>query len=347
MKALLITLLTSSALCAQGLHVVPRGHASAEGDAMLAMPGISTADRVQIIIAGSELTELSGKQLTGIVLRRDTSHTGALAQAQGQVVVRIGLAASSPESAARGFAVNLPQSVEVYRGAITAPASPASPAGPSWSAQDSAALQFTTGFHYTGGPLCIELEALANAATWWPVDAKTDPAGGQATSIGASCGSLQDWVETAGVFPAGLVIGRTATFYLNGGPRNPAWLLLGFRLLPQSLDLGPFGAPGCWLHVDPITAMPSVLSDGAAGFAGQGLANVHLHLPVDTGLFGARFAAQWVELQGATFSTSNAIDCQIASIPPTVPMTLVAARANELPTVRSAAVPILGIVWQD
>lgn len=344
-RALLVAAYIAAPIAAQGLHVVPQSAAAAEGNAMRAFPGIGVGDRLQIIVDAAELQPLVGRTLNGLALRRDTSFDGALLNASGQVVVRIGVAATGPDRAQRDFAGNLPAPTEVFRGQIDAPATGPAPIAPSWDQADTVRVQFATGYAYAGGPLCVEIESLAAAGAWWPVDAVSDAAIGSVASIGVACGPRAGFGATAGVDPAGLVVGRSATFEFVGAPNAPAWLLVGFGMLSHPLDLGFVGAPGCQLHVDIVAQLPATVSAAIPGFGASGLVNVDLHLPADANLLGGRLAVEWLELSPALV-TSNALACQIASIPPQLGMAVVASRSGETPDVRAVGVPVLGLLWQ-
>jgi hypothetical protein len=333
-------------LPAQTIHSVPQSFASADAPALTSAPGIGTARRLQVIVATSELVPLAGRELTGLALRRDISWTEALPAATGSIVVRVGQAAHEPDQAVRSFAGNLPSPTEVFRGTLQAPALPASPSTPSWTAGDTLHVAFTPPILYQGGPLCVEFEPLNSPGIWWPIDAVTDPTAGSVTSVGAACGPSSHMIETAGAQQASLVIGRTAIFDLIGAPSAPAWLLVGLGLRPAPIELSAFGAPGCQLRVDAFTAVPTVLSDAATGLAGHGLANVELQIPSQTGLAGAPLGLQFLELTPAAFVASNALSCQIATTPPSLPMTTVVSRAGEQPDVIAVGVPVLGLEWR-
>jgi hypothetical protein len=343
--ALFVAACIAAPVAAQGMHVVPQSATSAEGNAMRAFPGIGVGDRLQVIVDAAELQPLVGRTVNGLVLRRDTSFDGALASASGRVVVRIGAAAAAPDAAQRSFVANLPAPVEAFRGAIDAPATGPAPTAPSWDPADTVRVQFAAGFLYAGGPLCVEVESLAAAGVWWPVDAVSDTTVGSVLSVSAACGPRASFGATAGVDPAGLVVGRSATFHLVGAPHAPAWLLVGFGMLSHPLDLGFVGAPGCQLHVDVVAQLPATVSAAIPGFGSSGLVNVDLHLPADANLLGGRVTAQWLELTPALV-TSNALSCQIASVPPQLGMAVVASRSGETPDVRAVGVPVLGLLWE-
>jgi hypothetical protein len=331
---------------AQAIHAVPQQYATSDAPALTAAPGIGTARRLQVVVAAAELLPLVGRELTALALRRDLSWTAALPAAGSPIVVRIGQASHDPDQAVRSFAGNLPTPIEVFRGTLQAPSSPASPSTPSWAPGESLRVDFTAPFPYGGGPLCVEFEPQGSPGIWWPVDAVTDPVIGTVTSVGSACGPLSHMVATAGAQDASLVIGRTAIFDLVGAPSAPAWLMVGLGLRPTPIDLTPFGAPGCALHVDAFAAIATVLSDGASGLAGHGLANVELQIPAQPGLAGAALGIQFLELTPTAFVSSNALSCQLATGAPSLAVTSVVSRAGEQPDVISIGVPVLGFEWR-
>ncbi|MGA1523509.1 MAG: DUF1681 domain-containing protein, partial [Planctomycetota bacterium] len=95
-----------------------------------------------------------------------------------------------------------------------------------------------------------------------------------------------------------------------------AFLGLGFQdqrlagVLPLPIDLGTLGAPGCQIHVDLVAL-------GAAATDGLGFARQSLTLPVQGGLVGQTFYAQWLVLSPAANTlglvTSAGAACRIGN----------------------------------
>lgn len=335
-------------VAAQQIHVVPANLTHQEGSSSFGVPGPAhRALRIQVIIGASELVPLIGKSLTGLWLRRDTSWEEALPAASGHVAIRIGSSARSPSTAEPSFTTNLPSSLLVFDGTVQLPAAPAVAEGSvSWSPDQTVRFAFRAPFSYTGGDLALEFERTGTPSTFWPADATEDQVSGAAVTIGTTCGPRASMQHTAGVGPSGLVVGRTARFHLVGTPAAPAWLMIGAGLRSVPVDLTAFGAPGCALHVHPMTTLPTFLSNAADGFAGHGLTNVDVHLPPDPNLGGATLGAQFLEFGAQGVITSNAVLCQIATSGPSVPMAAVVSREGETPDVVSLALPVLGITWQ-
>jgi hypothetical protein len=333
---------------AQQLHVVPAALSDLEGPSSFGVPGVShSALRIQIVIGASELTPVAGRSLTGLWLRRDTSWEDALPTARGALTVRIGAAAHGPDVAQPSFAANLPTSTLVYDGELRAPAAGAVTEGnTSWSADQTVRIPFQTPFVYGGGDLAIEFTRTGTAATFWPSDATEDTAAGNVVSVGTTCGPLASMQQTAHAGPRGLVLGRTASFLVVGTPSSPAWLMVGAALRAVPIDLTAFGAPGCVLHAQPWVTLPTFLSNANDGFAGNGLANVDVHLPTDPNLGGAILGTQFLEFGAQGLITSNALLCQLATTGPMLPMAAVVSRDGETPDVVSLAIPVLGLTWQ-
>lgn len=339
---------TAAPLAAQQMHVVPAALADQEGPASFGVPGPAhNALRIQVIVGASELTPLVGKSLTGLWLRRDTSWEEALPAASGPISLRIGNSARSPALAEPDFATNLPSPVLVFAGTVQVPAAPAVTEGSvSWSVDQSVRIPFQTSFVYTGGDLAIEFERTGTAATFWPTDGTEDTVSGTVVPVGTTCGPRASMQRTADAGPRGLVLGRTATFHLVGTPMAPAWLMIGAGLRAVPIDLTAFGAPGCVLHAQPMTTLPTFLSSIGEGFAGHGLTNVDVHLPSDPNLGGAILGAQFLEFGSGGLITSNALLCQLATTGPSLPMAAVVSRDGETPDVVSLGVPVLGLTWQ-
>ncbi|MDA0375409.1 MAG: hypothetical protein O2865_16620 [Planctomycetota bacterium] len=333
---------------AQQMHVVPADLASQEGTSSFGVPGPAhRALRIQVIIGASELVPLIGKSVTGLWLRRDTSWEEELPAASGHVAIRIGSSARSPSSAEPSFAANLPASTLVFDGTVQLPAAPAVAEGSvSWSPDQTVRFAFRSAFPYAGGDLALEFERTGAPTTFWPADATEDQVSGTAVMVGTTCGPRASMQHTAGVGPRGLVVGRTARFHLVGTPMAPAWLMIGAGLRSVPVDLTALGAPGCALHVQPMTTLPTFLSTATDGVAGHGLTNVDVHLPPDPNLGGAILGAQFLEFGAQGLITSNAVLCQIATSGPSLPIAAVVSREGETPDVVSLALPVIGLIWQ-
>jgi hypothetical protein len=117
--------------------------------------------------------------------------------------------------------------------------------------------------------------------------------------------------------PSVPAVGAPFSVVMDRGPTNaPAFLGLGFQdqrlagVLPLPIDLGTLGAPGCQIHVDLVAL-------GAAATDGLGFARQSLTLPVQGGLVGQTFYAQWLVLSPAANTlglvTSAGAACRIGN----------------------------------
>ncbi|MCA8973401.1 MAG: hypothetical protein KDC98_01700 [Planctomycetes bacterium] len=83
-------------------------------------------------------------------------------------------------------------------------------------------------------------------------------------------------------------LGQTVNLDLASAPANGlAFFVLGFgNGFPLPLDLGNFGAPGCWQYVNPLALVPTV-TDTAGG------AVMPFAIPNSAAYYGTRIYAQW------------------------------------------------------
>jgi hypothetical protein len=334
-------------LAAQGLHVVPSAHSSSDAPSLTGVAGIGITDRQQIVIDAGHLAPLVGRDLTGLVFRREATDPLAFAANTALIVVRIGSANSSAQDVRPDFAANSTAPLEVLRGTVQIPASPPPGSTPTWSAPDAVELSFSTPYRYAGGPLCIDIHGTVGTETWWPVDAVEDGTAGVVTSEGQACGRLAAvHGATAGVAERDLVLGESVICTLFGEPSAPAFLLLGLGTLANPLDLAFLGAPACELRVQPISALATVVSAPPFDPTFGGLAERVIHLPTDAGLAGAEFVVQWAELLQGSLTTSNTLRCRIASTRPNLGLAVVWSRAGTPPIVQFTRAPVVGLRWQ-
>lgn len=147
-----------------------------------------------------------------------------------------------------------------------------------------------------------------DAASWL-----VDHSGAPVTSIGQPCGSGRYQHENRlRVTP--LTVGSFATAWINAqvdfGGASFAWLFWGLAgdhwgpfMLP--MDLTPYGAPGCWVHVGMEYLWPLELQMPRVGLNTE----VALEVPNDPGLAGVDVYFQGVRftrgLNAAGLATSN------------------------------------------
>jgi hypothetical protein len=334
-------------LVAQGLHVVPSAHAASDAPSLTGVAGIGITDRQQIVIDAAHLAPLVGRDLTGLVFRREGADPSAFTANTAQVVVLVGGANSSAQDVRPDFAANSTSPLEVFRGAVQVPASPPPTSTPGWSAPDAVELSFSTPFRYSGGPLLIDIHGTVTTESWWPVDAVEDGTAGAVIVEGHACGRLATvHGATALVAERDLVLGESVICTLFGEPAAPAFLLLGLGTLPSPADLAFLGAPGCELRVQPLSALATIVSPPPFDPLFGGLAERVVHLPTDAGLAGAEFVLQWAELLPGTLATSNTLRCRIASTRPNLGLAVVWSRAGTAPIVQFTRVPVVGLRWR-
>lgn len=98
-------------------------------------------------------------------------------------------------------------------------------------------------------------------------------------------------------------IGTTPSFDVTGGP-TPGIAAVALALLPDHVDLAPFGVPGEILLLSPL----SLTVYAALPTNPQGAASVGLPIPNNGQFAGIRLYAQTVTLSGAGFDTSRALE---------------------------------------
>lgn len=346
-RSVTTALLFCPALLAQGIHVAPRDYASADAPALAAIPGIGVSDRGQILIDGRLLTEIAGRDITGLAFRRDASDSTAFSGGSANMVVRIGPAQHSADQARASFVANLSAPTEVFRGVVSIPASPAPAAVPPWTTPYAVEIAFSQPYRYAGGPLCIDITGAVANEFWWPVDAAEEPAQGSAASVGHACGRLANvHGETASIAERDLVVGETVICSLFGEPGASAFLLFGTDTLSSPVDLTFIGSPGCELRVNAFVAMPTVVSAPPLDPVFGGIAEQLLHLPHDAQLMGAEFVTQWCELPPTGLVTSNTLRTRVAGLRPSMGMSLVWSRGGGEPIVQFTRVPVVGLRWE-
>jgi len=356
---------TISALVFAGLAValpaqvtVPATAASTDLSTERWIAGVGTTLRQQILVDQRHLEALVGREIDALLFRRDFGHGAALPAVAFDAQLYV---STSPHAAAAHASELLaanhgPDWLQVFTGHVTVPAS-ADPSGraPTWQSSDVVRIDFGTPFPYRGGTLCIDLTATTLAGrSFWPCDAWSDGATGVVRSIGTSCQDHAKVLKVGGtqshfVDRVGLVPGGTVACSALAEPGASATLVFGLGELQPALDLGPFGAPGCKLHVDVIGAVSTVVvpppPEPLTAWTG-GVVRSTFQLPASAGLLGGRFTTQWVEVVPGRFATTNAVEATISGTLPTSGVALVEARfdGHTPPThgeVTFHAVPVL------
>ncbi|MCA8966119.1 MAG: hypothetical protein KDC48_14630 [Planctomycetes bacterium] len=322
--------LLSAALAAQSptLHqTVPAAYAATDANSLLWVAGTGTDVRQQTLIGASHLTNLLGRELLALEIRR-TASADAFAGATADWTVQLSHTNRDPLGADRIMDNNVgANAATVFQGLVTAPNSPATTGSAvPWSTANTIRVVFQTPFVYAGGTLCVDIVGHAlpgQTSDWWVGDAVFEDISGTTTTIGNGCGmfggSNHDW---AYVCERTLLPGAFAQFRAHGTTGTFAVAMHG---LPAAapVPLSAFGvpAPGCSVALDPT----QLLSSQVAMFAGtndpfwpasHGTANVFVALPADPWIFGLTLATQWFDLGQP--ATSNAVQWTVANQMPSL-----------------------------
>jgi hypothetical protein len=325
---------------------VPQIWQDAEAPSTSTVPGVGYDGHWQFLVDAWHLQPLVGRQIVGLMFRRDASWSEILSSGTGEIVVRAGHAAHGSSSARADLGSNLPGAQEVFRGSVAVPGAPAVAGYVGWGAPHGLTIPFTNPLVYSGGPLGFEVEGGSiGGPFWWPVDGVEELVAGSVQELGAACGAVAAGLGRTALVPErSLVVGGTVPFTFLGEAGVPAQLLLGFDTLVSPIDLGPIGAAGCELRVAALASIPAVVRNvGPAGI--PGIAELRLQLPADSGLFAAEFVAQWLQL-GSPLTTSETLRCRVAGTAPSLGMATVIRSADGSVEVQPTQAPVLGLLWQ-
>jgi hypothetical protein len=320
-------------LAAQNHIIVPAEAGAADASSVRWIAGFTTGLRQQILIDPHHLTAVAGKRIVALTFRRDAGYARALQGGTVDLTVELGHCPTPAAAPSPIMAQNLgaPPTAECFQGTIVLPSSPAvTGASVPWDAQNSVTIPLSTPFVYTGGTLCIDLLGRPNGPTAspiWPGDAALDSVRGTVQQLGRTCQPTLATPAggTSRVGPDELVPGSTATFIARGTPHATAILLVGHaRRAP--LNLAFLGLPSCDLQLDPVASVTTTFGAPPLAFATTvgGEATASIDLPGSTALFGASFAAQWIDA-GPPLALTNAVRCGIATALPTLGMATVTA----------------------
>ncbi|MFO1053725.1 MAG: hypothetical protein U1F36_16035 [Planctomycetota bacterium] len=342
-SVLLAAGITSGLALAQRFDTVPATAATSGGNKATWLPGVSANGAKQILIAPAHLAALQGRTITSISFRRDGDWPEALPQSDATMIVRIGSAATSADDPAADFAGNLPQPVEVFRGALSIAPMPAVTGFVGWTAPHVIRIPFTQGYAYTGGTLAIEIEAtLQGAPAFHPLDGVNLAVAGTVIDVGAACGPRAlDLVNTATIAGGVMAPASTTTFHLGGTVGDVAWLGIAIAPLPQPIDLGFLGAPGCTWYIDALTLIGApVVPSGIEAFGG--IATVRLRIPSDIGLLGTPIWTQWLELGPTGIVTSQAQHLIVGGALPSLGMAQLERMSDGTVIVAPSCGPVIG-----
>lgn len=331
----------ASATLAQTDVFVPSA-ASTEQPAVATLPGLVSGGRQQILIDASHLNPaLLGRTISALSVRRDESHARELRGGTATLTITIGPAASSAADASREFADNhapSPSTAQVvFSGLVTIPTSSALQGRASgWGqAEDVVTISFSTGYVYSGGGLCIEIEGqqtVGNEPKWF-VDAAYESLAGTATQFGQGCGSTNDLQ----VGLSTLTPGSTAAFTAFAPHPAIGVLMIGTAIPDVPLDLLGVAPPGCALRVNPVAQVAGVSQALPPQHVLEGIGVFKLSIPNGSYALGANLAAQVATLTSHV-EVSEGLDFTIASAVPSLGMSTVWAPWD------SAVIPTTGTV---
>lgn len=353
-RGTLVLLVASSALMAQQHAVVPTQHAVVDGSHTFFVAGTYAPERQLTLIDGSLLTPTLGRAIHALAFRRN-AEADEFAGGSAHLTVRMSHAARSWQTASPVFEQNHgPDVTTVFQGTVTLPTSPGTTTNQiTWLPTNTFEVLFQVPFAYVGGTIAIEVSGQPDPtqpAEWWPADAAWEPSGGSEVSIGNGCGPFGGPTgEWSFLTATNLTPGGSAVFSALGTPGDLAYWLLAARTQPMAVDLSPFGASGCYAHLNtPIDGLMTTFasqlrpSQPALG----ALAQIHVPLPASTMFLGAAFASQWFGLGAVGITTSNAHAWSIAAQQPGLPMTLVTAHDNGARPTSGRIVPGCGHVFR-
>ncbi|MCA8956864.1 MAG: hypothetical protein KDC87_12375 [Planctomycetes bacterium] len=334
--------LASAAQVAAQVHQVSPAFDSTLAPGADCLPGLRGGFRQQILIDPVRLGGLAGRTLTGFSFRRDLGRAEALSGGQISLDVRLSVGVTAARDCSQVFVANAPavSQMQVFTGIVTVPNSPPLGSNPApWGVQNSVSVSFASGFKYTGGTLCIELDGRpvpGKEPDFWYVSQEVGVAGGgSATPFGVSCSTFHVGGESLIVEAKGLQLGSTMRSFVVGRPGSSPLLLVGASSHPSGVDLSPTGALGCSLYVSAYVAIGLTYSPQLPGFP-NAFANLELQIPSRGIQPGTRLflqsadletalpSSQWTNAAGLT--TSNAVDLRVASTPPVLGMASVTSR---------------------
>ncbi len=374
LRACSISLIASGAVglpaAAQNQAVIPAIHATQDAPSLRSLAGFCANERQQFLIGPSHLAALAGRSLVGFAVRRDSHYDRALGSAQAQLSVSLSDRAGDPDRPSPQFAANRGATPrQVFSGSVAAPASPALGSGATapWDAAHSIRIAFAQPFPYAGGTLCVEIDGYPVVGTtecFWPIDAAAaSTPGGAVQHLGAACGPFAASGLTASAVPETLRLGNTAVLIAWGLPSTPAVALIGSGPLSPPLDLGPMGATGCTLQVNPSLSLP--LQFGSAPpLVNSGAANLRVQVPTSPTLAGGSLFAQWLNIETslprtqwsnpAGITASNGLQATLSSaVTASLDMAMITSAAMPsgapLPSTGETVLhkaPVVELLWQ-
>ena len=348
--------------------VLPAGYDKAEGETLMFWSLTPFPSRRQLLIDQKIMAPLAAQELTAIELRRDGGNFD-LPGGRLNITIQLSHSSRSASAASAIFSENRGSSpVTFFRGIVDVPSHAGHEKDPApWAKGSSIELKGLRPFPLLGKTLCIETQTTAPAARSnspnapdWPIDAMRGPRGSVDIRRGNSC--LPGNAEVpASVDMAESVIGGQLAFRLQMPVLAPqqavgqAFLLWGFDgsrfgALELPLDLGSFGAPGCFLQQEvvgvvgtPTRRLPQSSIE---------LAEIVFPTPRDRGAIGLDIHAQWLRFGSrsprGSYSLSNGVRATLGEVPSGFGYAVVATdnMSNVSGRIERARIPILRLHLQ-
>lgn len=308
-------------------ETVPAAYATAEANSLEWVAGTGAHLRQQTLIGASHLTNLLGRPLLALELRR-AAYANAFQGATTDWVVTLSHSPNTPLTCSETFADNVgPAPVTVFTGQVTAPASPGNTSNAiPWTSNNTIRVEFQTPFTYTGGTLCLDIVGtpiVGQTSNWWVSDAVWEDIPGSVVEIGSGCGQYggpqHRW---AGADKYSLIPGATAKFWAYGAPNTFGIVAYGAPSAAP-IPLSAFGiyAPGCDVHLNPALVLATnvaVFEPVNSPLYVEGKAKAFVRLPAAPWIFGLSLTTQWFDLFQP--ATSNALQWTVGSNIPTLDM---------------------------
>lgn len=302
----LVLLAAATHLPGQSTVTLPSHAASNEGHHSHNVPFGSDGFRTQLLIDAAAVTG-NGALLQGLRFRVDRTTPPQPARALPNVTVQLSHSTVPVAGMSTVFATNTTETpIVVFQGTVQLPATVTTDAAlPPWNV----VVPFQQPFLFTAaqGNLLVEIVAnnVSGSGPIFLLDAN-EP-GGAATTFGVggdhpSFDTVELRVATGPtLWPELLTIGRTIDFTtIRPFTAAPGVLVLGIAPLAPALDLGPLGAPGNTLYVDP-TALVALAAWSPSLWGIE--TTTSLVVPLQPALIGMRVLGQSAVLD----PTANAL----------------------------------------
>ncbi|MCB9920515.1 MAG: hypothetical protein H6832_19085 [Planctomycetes bacterium] len=298
--------------------------------------------RVQLVIAPSHLSQLTGKRIHELAFRKDVKYLRPYRKVRGGEQTRVRIVASwsdaDPAKPSLTYSNNHgPSPVVVFDGLVTLPKVSDTDTRPvaTFDPREAPTIPFQTLLpHVAGKSLVLDFTTYGGNAGYkwdWPVDAQTNYLPGTTTKIGATCWPSK-WSDNVNIVKGSLRPGMHIKTDC-AAPPNPAGAFLIFGLsdkfafgsIPLPLRLAQ---PNCDLYVSPDVISATLFYQGPDGVHG-GWTGAVVPTPYQSSLHGATLYFQYLFLHTAgsqlELKTSHAVAATLAPSPASLGVSLVAS----------------------